>query len=129
MADAIFVEKPSSYFLQSLDNLLLPLVKSIASTHIESVCGSEQAIIRFNNGYGVCIFQFLHDTRGKAYQMFVVTFYGLGPNDYKLAQYVPIPEINWCSNFEDILSLCKRVSSLQNKVMTPSSHSVSPPDQ
>lgn len=128
MADAIFVEKPFLYFMQSIDNILLPLMESIASTHVESICDFEQAIIRFNNGYGVCLFQSLHGASEKSYKMFVLTFYGLGINDYKLVQYAPIPEINWCYNLEDILSLCKRVSSLQNKVRTPSPHSVSPTD-
>jgi hypothetical protein len=129
MAEAIFIDNPSSYFSQSLGNLLVPLTKSIASTHIESTCGSEQAIIRFYNGYGVCIFQSVHSARKSAYEMLVVRFNGLGPNDYELAQYVPVPEINWGSTLEDILSVCKRVSSLPNKVQTPSSHSVSPADQ
>jgi len=111
--------------LQNLGNLLVHLEESITLIHVDNLLGSEQAIIHVHNEYGVCILQSLYGKGKKVFVIFVVRFNGLGPNDYELAQYVSIPEVNWSSASEDILSVCKLISLLQNKVSTLSSYLVS----
>jgi hypothetical protein len=110
---------------QNLGDLLGPLAERIAAIHIDSPGGSEQAIIRFHNEYGVCVLPSGPSPGNNVYQMLVVRFHGLGANDYELAQYAPVPEVNWCSSLENILSVCNRVSLLQNKVPTSNSPAVS----
>jgi len=121
MVETIFIDNSSSYFLQNLDNLLVSLEESITLIHIDNILGSEQAIIRFKNEYGACIFQSLCGRGKNVFEILIIIFNGLGPNNYELAQYIPVPEVNWSFASEDILSICNQVSLLQNKVPTLSS--------
>lgn len=68
-----------------------------------------QITIRFENGYGVTIFPV--SLEEEVFEVLVLRFYGMGINDYQVAQYAPIPELNR-GDFDEIIDLCKQVALL-----------------
>ena len=78
-------------------------------------CNREEdiLIIRFQNGFGVKILQLVIEEKPPSlFVVMVLRFHGARIKDYKLAQYSSIPEVNWLDGQEDILELCRQVSSL-----------------
>lgn len=70
-------------------------------------------IIRFQNGFGVKILRLALEAKTPSFfVLMVLKFHGARIKDYKLAQYSSIPEVNWLDGQEDILELCRQVSSL-----------------
>jgi len=87
----------------------------IISIHIKSVSNSQQAIIRFHNDYGVSILPLSPSNGKKYFELLVLKFYGSGFDDFKIAQYATVPEINWVLTDEDILRVCRQVYLLQKR--------------
>ena len=87
--------------------------------HWRQVLEKNQLAIRFENGYGVTILPV--PLAAEVFEVLVLRFYGEGLNDYQVAQYAPIPELNR-GDFDEILDLCKQVARLPiSKAKTGSS--------
>jgi hypothetical protein len=93
------------------DEIFKSLVAPVALRHLRRVLEEDQITIRFENGYGVTIFQTAPEKQEEVFEMLVLRFYGPDINDYQMAQYAPIPELNH-GNFDEILNLCKQVALL-----------------
>jgi hypothetical protein len=90
-----------------------------ALIHCRQLLEENQIAIRFNNGYGVTILPV--SLEEEVFEALVLRFYGTGINDYHVAQYAPIPELNR-GDFDEIIDLCKQVALLPiSKVRTGSS--------
>jgi hypothetical protein len=71
-------------------------------------------LIRFANGFGLEILQFL-DEDPPRFVVMVLRFLGPETDNYKPAQYIPIPEVQWLRQPEEILALGHLVASLSAK--------------
>jgi len=72
-------------------------------------------IIRFQNGFGVKILRLaLEEQNPSFFIVMVLKFHGARIKDYKLAQYIPIPEVNWLNEHDDITKICQKVSCLSS---------------
>jgi len=71
-------------------------------------------LVRFTNGFGLEILQFL-DEEPPRFVVMVLRFLGPGTDDYKPAQYIPIPEAHWLRRPEEILALGHLVAGLAAK--------------
>ena len=100
------------------DEFCQALAAQVALIHWQ-VLEENQIAIRFENGYGVTI---LPVSLGEEiFEALVLRFYGAGINDYQIAQYAPIPELNR-GDFDEIIDLCKQVALLPiSKARTGSS--------
>ena len=85
------------------------LVAQVALIYCRQVLEEFQIAIRFENGYGVTIVPV--SLEEGVFEMLVLRFYGAGINDYHVAQYAPIPELNR-GGFDEIIVLCKQVARL-----------------
>lgn len=100
--------------LNDLNSIFNTLAEYVIAMDIKSVSNSHQAIIRFHNDYGVSILPLLTRNGRKLYEILVLKFHGPGFNDYKIAQYATVPEINWVYD-DDVLGVCRQVYLLQKK--------------
>jgi len=91
------------------DNFCQALAAQVAVIHIRRVLEENQITIRFENGYGVTILPV--SLEEEVFEMLVLRFYGAGINNYQVAQYAPIPELNR-GDFDEIIDLCKQVALL-----------------
>ncbi len=87
--------------------LFQALAAKVVLIHFRQAWGENRMIIRFENGYGVTILPV--SLEEEVFEMLVLRFYGAEINDYQVAQYAPIPELNR-GNFDEIMDLCKQVS-------------------
>jgi hypothetical protein len=95
------------------------LAAQVALIHCRQVLEKNQIAIRFENGYGVTILPV--SLEEEVFEMLLLRFYGTGINDYQVAQYAPIPELNR-GGFDEIIDLCKQVALLPvSKAKTGSS--------
>ena len=95
------------------------LAAQVALIHCRQVLEENQIAIRFENGYGVTILPV--SLEEEVFEVLVLRFYGAGINDYQVAQYAPIPELNR-GDFDEIIDLCKQVALLPiSKARTGSS--------
>jgi hypothetical protein len=88
-----------------LNNILSLISSRITSSQLNKVMYGKKAIIRFNNNYGVEIFK---HPGSDFYELTVIKFHGL--SYYEFAFDIPIPDLNLCNTYEDILQLCEQVS-------------------
>jgi hypothetical protein len=93
------------------EEVSLTLAAQVALRHLRRVLEEDRITIRFQNGYGVTICQAATEKQGEILEMLVLRFYGAGINDYRVAQYAPIPELNR-GNLDEILNLCQHVALL-----------------
>ena len=101
------------------DELCQALAAQVALIHCRQVLEKNQIAIRFENGYGVTILPV--SLEEEVFEALVLRFYGAGINDYQVAQYAPIPELNR-GDFDEIIDLCKQVALLPiSKASTGSS--------
>jgi hypothetical protein len=85
----------------------------IVMIHEESSREGETLIIRFTNGFGVKILKpEIANDPPAIFVVMVLSFLGSRIKEYKLAQYTSIPEVNWLTDQEDIIKLCREVSVL-----------------
>jgi len=95
------------------------LAAQVALIHCRQFLEENQIAIRFENGYGVTIRPV--SLEEEVFEVLVLRFYGTGINDYQVAQYAPIPELNR-GGFDEIIELCKQVALLPvSKARTGSS--------
>ena len=95
------------------------LAAQVALIHCWQVLEENQVAIRFENDYGVTILPV--PLEEEVFEMLLLRFHGTGINDYQVAQYAPIPELNR-GGFDEIIDLCKQVALLPvSKVRTGSS--------
>ena len=101
------------------DAVCQTLAAQVALIHCGQILEENQITIRFENGYGVTILPV--SLEEEVFEVLVLRFYGTGINDYQVAQYAPIPELNRGS-FDEIMDLCKQVALLPiSKARTGSS--------
>ena len=91
------------------DKFCQALAAHVALIHCRQVLEENQIAIRFENGYGVTILPV--SLKEEIFEVLVLRFYGAGINDYQVAQYAPIPELNR-GDFDEIIDLCKQVALL-----------------
>jgi hypothetical protein len=101
-----------SYSWPDLKELFAPMKQYIISIHTRSAFGVKQAIIRFDNGYGLNMFRD-QESKNPILEMVVVKFHGEAVNEYKfLHSGISIPDLTLGHAKDDILELCERVSLL-----------------
>jgi hypothetical protein len=101
------------------DGFCRTLAAQGALIHCRQVWEENRLTLRFENGYGVTILPV--SPAEQVFEVLVLRFYGTGINDYQVAQYAPIPELNR-GNFDEIIDLCKQVARLPiSKARTGSS--------
>ena len=104
------IEKISCYSTQEFIDQIDPHIVMI---HEDSSREGETLIIRFTNGFGVKILKpELANDPPAIFVVMVLSFLGARIKEYKLAQYTSIPEVNWLIGQEEIIKLCREVSSL-----------------
>lgn len=91
------------------DRFCQTLAAQVALIRCRQVLEKDQITIRFENGYGVTILPV--SLEEELFEVLVLRFYGTGINDYQVAQYAPIPELNR-GGFDEIIDLCKQVALL-----------------
>jgi CelD/BcsL family acetyltransferase involved in cellulose biosynthesis len=91
------------------DEFCQALAAQVAFIHCRQVLKENQIAIRVENGYGVTILPV--PLEAEVFEVLVLRFYGAGLNDYQVAQYAPIPELNR-GDFNEIVDLCKQVARL-----------------
>jgi len=91
------------------DEFCQALAAQVALIHCRQVLAENQIAIRFENGYGVTILPV--SLEEEVFEALVLRFYGAGINDYQVAQYASIPELNR-GDFDEIIDLCKQVALL-----------------
>ena len=95
------------------------LAAQVALIHCGQILEENQITIRFENGYGVTIRPV--SLEEEVFEVLVLRFHGTGINDYQVAQYAPLPELNR-GGFDEIIGLCKQVALLPvSKARTGSS--------
>jgi hypothetical protein len=96
----------ASGFLEQIDPYIVVM-------HEESSQEGDILIIRFHNGFGVKILRLALEAKTSSFfVVMVLKFHGARIKDFKLAQYISIPEVNWLDKHEDIAELCQKVSDL-----------------
>jgi hypothetical protein len=85
------------------------LAAHVASIPCRQALEDNRIAMRFANGYGVTILPVSREE--DILEVLVLRFYGTGSDDYQVAQYAPVPELNRGS-FDEILALCKQVALL-----------------
>jgi hypothetical protein len=91
------------------DTVWRTLAAQVALIHCGQVLEEDQLAIRFENGYGVTILPVSREE--EVFEVLVLRFHGTGINDYQVAQYAPIPELNR-GGFDEIIDLCTQVARL-----------------
>jgi hypothetical protein len=91
------------------DGFCRTLANQVALIFCGQVLEETKIAIRFANGYGVAILPVLMEE--EVFEVLVLRFYGAGINDYQVAQYAPIPELNRGS-FDETIDLCQQVARL-----------------
>jgi hypothetical protein len=102
------------------DGVCQTLAAQVALVHCRQIVEENQIAIRFKNGYGVTILPV--SLEEEVFEALVLRFYGKGINDYQVAQYAPIPELNR-GGFDEIIDLCKQVALLPISKARPGSSS------
>jgi hypothetical protein len=89
---------------------LASLSHAIASLHRRTHQGGSQVIVRFKNGYGAIIsaYRLLEGI----YEIAPLRFHGPGPDDYEFYFRSHVPDLTWCSEREEIVSVCEQISQL-----------------
>jgi hypothetical protein len=101
------------------DGVCRTLAAQVALVHCRQVAENNQIAIRFENGYGVVVLPI--SLEEDVFEALVLRFYGTGINDYQVAQYAPVPELNR-GGFDEIIDLCQQVARLpMSKTRTGSS--------
>lgn len=96
----------------SLNELLGPINHYIISVAVRSVLGATQAIIRFENDYGVSLFRD-EESDNTFFEMTPLRFYGQRISDYEHSfNGFPFADLDWGYAQEDILDFCSRISLL-----------------
>ena len=90
---------------------LTHLGPSFASWHHRPHQGGSQIIIRFENGYGAIISQYRH--LAGIYEVLPLRFTGSGPDDYAFHFRSHVPDLTWCSGWEEIVGVCDQISRLR----------------
>lgn len=98
------------------DRFYQTLATQVAVIYCWQTLEENQIGIRFENGYGVTILPVSQEE--EFFELLVLRFYGTQSNDYQVAQYAPIPELNR-GDFNEIIDLCKQVAFLPTSKPRP----------
>jgi hypothetical protein len=97
------------FYVWDNNNFCQTLADQVALIYCRRTLEKNQIAIRFENGYGVTILPV--PLEEEVFEVLVLRFYGKGINDYQVAQYAPVPELNR-GDFEEIIDVCKQVARL-----------------
>jgi hypothetical protein len=75
---------------------------------------TNRILVRFTNGFGLEILEFLAEEPA-LFVVMVLSFLSPGSDGHKLAQYIPIPEVQWLRCPEEVLALGHLVANLPAK--------------
>jgi hypothetical protein len=92
----------------------------MALSRLQEALKENGITIRFGNGYGVTIRAISPDGNDGTFEMLLLRFHGAGINDYRTAQYAPLPEYTQ-GPWHEIVSLCRKVALLPR-----GGHAISP---
>jgi hypothetical protein len=110
MESLSIIEKIAWYYSKDFVERIDPYIVMI---HEDATQEGDIFIMRFTNGFGVKILQLrLEAASPSLFVVMVLRFNGAKMKDYQLAQYSPIPEVNWLNGHEDIIQLCGEVAGL-----------------
>jgi hypothetical protein len=101
--------KPGGCHLAS-GQLLAPLQLAIASWHHRFSQKGNQVIIRFHNGYGAIISEYL--LLEGIYGVTPLRFLGPEVDNYEFYFRSHVPDLTWCSERDEMLRVCEQISRL-----------------
>ena len=94
------------------DEFYQALAAQLALIHCRQILAENRIAIRFENGYGITILPVPMEE--EVFEALVLRFYGAGNNDYQVAQYTPIPELNR-GDFNEIIDVVQASSPFADK--------------
>jgi hypothetical protein len=106
--DAFQAKRPC-YRLASR-RFLAPLRQTMVSWHRRSQQSGDQVVIRFNNGYGAIISEY-RLLKGMV-EITPLRFHGAGPDDHEFYFRSHVPDLTWCSEYEEIIRACEQIARL-----------------
>ncbi len=90
---------------------LNPLNPHLVMMHEEATEAAHRLILRFQNGLGAEIREFLFDDRQPAYfKVLVLRFLGSRVKDFKPLPSYAVPKAGWLNNHEEIIHFCQQVA-------------------
>ncbi|MEW6387312.1 MAG: hypothetical protein AB1491_07340 [Thermodesulfobacteriota bacterium] len=78
---------------------------------LRQVLRENSLTIGFANGYGVTLTPVAGEGDEEVLEMLVLRFSGAGVGNFRVAQYIPIPELNRGS-YSEIIDLCQQIAAL-----------------
>jgi len=112
----MIAEKPPVWWHQ---NELFQLLKTtLGIRQLKKTMKENRILATFANGYGVIIKPVMLESGGEIFDLTVLRFYGAGILNHRVAQYLPIPELQR-RNFDATIDLCLQVSRLPQRGEQP----------
>ncbi len=99
---------PSSW--PAPDIMFKSLRHCLVLIHARPLLVGKQIIIRFRNGFGANILD--NWLQEGLTEVMVIKFNGVGENNYDFVSDTPIPDLNWCHSYKEVLELCNQISRL-----------------
>ena len=122
----MIAEKPPLWWHQ---NELFQLLKTtLGLSQLKEIMKENRILATFANGYGVIINPVMLESGGEIFYLTVFRFYGVGILNHRVAQYLPIPELQR-GNFEATIDLCLQVSRLPQRGEQPSPQGTGKPQR
>ena len=104
--------KPLLFWHQ--DDFFQALATPAGLSRLRQVLKENRLMISFANGYGVTIIPVAGVGGEEVLEMLVLRFHGAGVMNFRVAQYIPIPELNR-GDFTEIIHLCRQIPALPNR--------------
>ena len=122
----MIAEKPPLWWHQ---NELFQLLKTtLGLSQLKEIMKENRILATFANGYGVIINPVMLESGGEIFDLTVLRFYGVGILNHRVAQYLPIPELQR-GNFDATIDLCLQVSRLPQRGEQPSPQGTGKPQR
>ena len=109
------IEKPPLLWHES--DLFRLLTTPQGLTRLKQIMKENEILTTFANGYGVIIIPILLEEGNEIFDMTVLRLHGAEILKHRVAQYLPIPELNR-SNFSETIDLCLKVACLPQEAGT-----------
>jgi hypothetical protein len=113
----MIAEKPPLWWHQN--ELFQLLETTLGLSNLKEIMKENRILATFANGYGVIINPVMLESGGEIFDLTVMRFYGAGILNHRVAQYLPIPELQR-GNFDATIDLCLQVSRLPQRGEQPS---------
>jgi hypothetical protein len=94
----------------SPDDFFGDLHDRILAIHARRLLVGSQIIVRFKNGYGANI---LHNRLQEGLsEIALLKYFGPGINDFDFIHDGAVPDLTWCFNHLEIISICESIAGL-----------------